>query len=346
MKNFEPFFFSCRIKGEKTKRTAAKERRRKEWFKMKKIFSLALAGALTLSSMAAMAADDNKVIVNGNEIAADYIITEAGEKMIPLRGVCEELGFEVKWIEESRAIELVKGPVFITCSPDFDGYAFSRMAHQPLGTAPVLLEGTTYVPASFVNEILGGTIDTAEDIKITYGEEKTEGETPADALPTASVYATQIGENSLTVMDFTLGEVILNITEATEIVDAAGNAIELSAIDTAMQLNVTYDVTMTASIPAQTNAVKIAVTNEIAKIVKEGKVTEIVKDEEGNIVQLILGENEVALNVADETVVKHADGSEKTPADITVGTTLKARTNGMSTMSIPAQMPALEIVIF
>lgn len=312
---------------------------------MKKIFSLALAGALTLSSMAAMAADDNKVIVNGNEIAADYIVTEAGDKMVPLRGICEELGFEVNWIEDSRTIEIVKMPIYITCSPDFDGYSFSKMAHQPLGTAPVLLEGTTYVPAAFVNEILGGTIDTAEDITITYGEEKAETEAPADALPTASVYATEIGENSLTVVDFTLGEVILNVTEDTEIVDVEGNAIELSAIDPSMQLNVTYDVTMTASIPAQTNAVKIAVTNEIAQIVKEGTVSEVIT-EDGKIIQIILGENEVALNVADETVVKHADGSEKTLADITVGTVLKVRTNGMSTMSIPAQMPALEIVIF
>ena len=70
------------------------------------------------------------------------------------------------------------------------------------------------------------------------------------------------------------------------------------------------------------------------------------KDEEGNIVQLILGENEVALNVAAETVVKDVYSNTKTLADIAVGTQIKARTNGMATMSIPAQMPTLEIVIF
>jgi len=318
---------------------------RKDLLIMKKILGLALAGVLTLSSMAAFAAEDNKVLVNGNEIAADYIVTEDGIKLIPLRGVCEELGFEVNWIEDSRTIEIVKLPIFITCSPDFDGYAFSRMAHQPLGTDPVLKDGTTYVPTGFVNEILGGKIELGDSIAITYGEEKVEEEAE-QAVPTASVYATEIGEASLTVVDFTLGEVIVNVTDATEIFDAEGKAIKLSEIDPAMQLEVIYDAAMTASIPAQTNAVKITVKNEIAQIIKEGTVTEIVKDEEGNITQLILGENEVMLNVAAETVVKDLDGNVKALSDIAEGASIKARTNGMATMSIPAQMPTLEIVIF
>lgn len=313
---------------------------------MKKFLGLTVAGAVALSALVAMAQGDNKVIVNGNEIAADYIVNEAGDKMIPLRGVCEELGFEVNWIEESRAIEIVKMPIFITCSPDFDGYAFSRMAHQPLGTAPILVDGTTYVPASFVSDILGGTIDTSNDIAITYGQEKEEGETaPEAAAPTASVYATEIGEDSLTVMDFVYGEVIVNVTEDTEIVDSEGKEIKLSDIDSSMQLNVTYGETMTMSLPPMTTASKIEVTGELAKVIKEGSVSEVVA-EEGTVTQIILGENEVALNVAEETIIKDADGNVKSLADIKEGTVLRARTNGMATMSIPAQMPTLEIVIF
>lgn len=313
---------------------------------MKKILGFAVAGAVALTALVAMAQNDNKVIVNGNEISADYIVNEAGEKMIPLRGVCEELGFEVNWVEESRAIEIVKMPIFITCSPDFDGYAFSRMAHQPLGTAPILVEGTTYVSTGFVSEILGGSIDTSDDIKITYGEEKAEEEAaPEVAAPTASVYATEIGENSLTVMDFVYGEVIVNVTEDTQIVDSEGKAIKLSDIDTSMQLNVTYGETMTMSLPPMTTASKIELTGEMAKVVKEGSVSEITADE-GKVTQIILGENEVALNVSAETIVKDAEGNEKSLADIKEGTALRARTNGMATMSIPAQMPTLEIVIF
>lgn len=312
---------------------------------MKKILGITVAGAVALSALAAMAQGDNKVIVNGNEIAADYIVNEAGDKMIPLRGVCEELGFEVNWIEESRAIEIVKMPVFITCSPDFDGYAFSRMAHQPLGTAPMLIDGTTYVPASFVSDILGGSVDTSDDVAITYGEETEEDVAAPEEAPVASVYATEIGEDSLTVMDFVYGEVIVNVSEETEIVDAEGKEIKLSDIDPTMQLNVTYGDAMTMSLPPMTNAVKIEVTNEIAKTIAEGTVSEVITEEE-EVVQLVIGEDELILNVADETVVKGADGSEKSLADIKEGTSLRARTSGISTMSIPAQMPTLEIVIF
>lgn len=308
---------------------------------MKKILAVAVAGVMALSSIAAMA-QGNKVIVNGNEIAKEYIVSENGEKMIPLRGICEELGFEVIWQEESRTIEIVKLPIYITCSPDSDGYAFSRMAHQPLGTAPVLLEGTTYVPTAFVSEILGGTIESENDVMISYGQE----ETPQiEEAPVASVYATQIGEDSLTVMDFVYGEVIVTVSEETKIVDSEGNEIALCDIDTTMQLNVTYGDAMTMSLPPMTNAKKIEVTNEIAKTIVEGTVSEITAQED-EIVQLIIGENEAALNVSAQTTVKGADGSEKTLKDIKKGDVIKARTNGMATMSIPAQMPTLEIVIF
>ncbi len=315
---------------------------------MKRILGIMLAGIMMLSALSVFAQEEkNELVVNNNKIEAQYIKAEDGTVMIPLRAVCEELGFEVKWIEETRTIELIKGAIFITCSPDFDGYAFSRMAHQPLGKAPMLIDGTTYVPESFIPEILGGRLYPWENpYAILVPDETSENEEVAQQNPTASVYATEISENTLTVVDFVLGEVILNVTEETEILDAEGKTIALSAIDSAMQLNVIYDEAMTASIPAQTNAVKIAVTDEIAQIVKEGTVTEIINDEEGNVAQLIIGENEVALNVAAETVIKHADGNERTLEDIAVGTALKARTNGMATMSIPPQMPTLEIVIF
>ena len=311
---------------------------------MKKMLGMALAGVMAFSSFTALAQDaDRSLVVNENKIEAQYIEAEDGTVMLPLRAVCEELGFTVNWVEESRAIEIIKGAVYITCSPDFDGYAFSRMAHQPLGKAPMLVDGTTYVPSDFIGEILGGRVyPWTEPYSILV---------PPDVSgeyynPTVSVYATQIGENTLSVVDFERGDVLLNVSEETEIADAQGNKIALSDIDTSMQLEVVYGDTMTMSIPAQINAMKITVKEEIAKVIKEGTVTEIIKDEEGNVAQLVLGENEVALNVAAETVVKDADGNEKALSDIAVGTQLRARTNGMATMSIPAQMPTLEIMVF
>ena len=155
-----------------------------------------------------------------------------------------------------------------------------------------------------------------------------------------------MNEKSLTVMDFLRGEVIIAVTDDTEIFDFEGKKIEISDIDTSKQLEVIYGAVMTPSIPAHTNAVRITVTNKLANVIKEGAVTEILKDKEGNVTQIILGENEVVLNVSAETVVKDAEGNVKTLADIAIGSTLKARTSGIMTMSIPAQMPAIEIMFF
>ena len=196
----------------------------------------------------------------------------------------------------------------------------------------MLENGTTYVPVSFVSEIMQGKVTEGEVLEITYGEEA--------AVPTASVYITEKGENSITVEDFNIGTVIVNVDENTVITDAEGNSLKFEDLNEGVQLNVTYSDAMTLSLPPMTTAVKIEATNEAANIIKTGKVTEIVKDGE-EIVQFVINENEFILNVAAETVLTGAE----TLADIKVGDTIRARTNGMATRSIPMQMPAIAITI-
>lgn len=311
---------------------------------MKKFLGLALAVVIAFSTSAVFAAEANKeIVVNSKKIEARYITADDGVVMLPLRAVCEELGFEVNWFGESRSIELAKGDIVIACSPDFDQYTFPKMPNHSLGKKPILVEGRTYVPESFITNILGGRVYQQDN---SYTIFVSENVTLPAIHSTASVYATEMNEKSLTVMDFLRGEVILAVTDDTEIFDFEGKKIEISDIDTSKQLEVIYGAVMTLSIPAHTNAVRITVTNKLANVIKEGAVTEILKDKEGNVTQIILGENEVVLNVSAETVVKDAEGNIKTLEDIAIGSTLKARTSGIMTKSIPAQMPAIEIMFF
>ena len=67
-----------------------------------------------------------------------------GNTYIPLRAICEKLGFEVNWVAESRTVELVKLPLFITFSVDEDGYTFAKTAPMKLGSAPVIVNDRTY----------------------------------------------------------------------------------------------------------------------------------------------------------------------------------------------------------
>lgn len=233
---------------------------------MKKFVGVALAAVLSVSAFASLTQANGKVYVNGEEIKPTYIENEEGKKFIPLRSVCENLGFEVNWIEEERKIEIVKLPLYITCTPDEDGYTFSRMAPQPLGEKPMLVEGTTYVPTAFVEQILGGTLADGEDISINYG------------APTATVTVTEIKDNQITAVDDERGEIIIMVDEETLIFNEAGSEIALSELDTKKKLEVMYDDAMTMSLPPITRAIKIMETAEAAAAL-EGDLNEDAKVE-------------------------------------------------------------------
>ncbi len=79
---------------------------------------------------------------------------EDGSIMIPLRVVCEKLGYEVKWIEKNRSIEIKKGAQYTSVKPGENKYFFSKMAPISLGSAPEIKDSTTYVPFKFVSDIL------------------------------------------------------------------------------------------------------------------------------------------------------------------------------------------------
>lgn len=137
----------------------------------KKILAVLSATTIALTASLAMAQDDEIMLIseNGespiyvNDVLLDKTTKNVGEsEFLPLRAVCEALGFEVQWIEESRTIEIVKLPIYITCSPDRDGYTFARTAPMLLGSAPTIIDDLTYVPQNFIDEIVGYSL-IAED---------------------------------------------------------------------------------------------------------------------------------------------------------------------------------------
>ena len=133
----------------------------------KRIIAVLSATTLALSASLAMAEDKDIMLIAENPDSQIYVNetlldktakTVGDTQFLPLRAVCEALGFEVQWIEESRSIEIVKLPVYITCSPDRDGYTFAKTAPMLLGSAPTLIDDLTYVPQNFVDEIVGASL--------------------------------------------------------------------------------------------------------------------------------------------------------------------------------------------
>ncbi|WP_026475782.1 copper amine oxidase N-terminal domain-containing protein [Alkaliphilus transvaalensis] len=88
-------------------------------------------------------------IVENNEIILpSAYIKDESTVMVPLRGIAEELGLDVKWDPATKSIT-----VGSDINLSIGGQYTSNGAIVDLGTAPELLDGTTYVPLSFFRKV-------------------------------------------------------------------------------------------------------------------------------------------------------------------------------------------------
>ncbi|NLL80682.1 MAG: copper amine oxidase N-terminal domain-containing protein [Tissierellia bacterium] len=109
-----------------------------------------------------------EAIVNEFILKSEFIKEIMGIQMIPLRLVGESLGYEVSWKQETKTAELVRGPQWTAVTIGQDNYNFARMLIK-LGAAPQLIDSRTYVPATFIEEVLKAEVEViAEGLKIIY----------------------------------------------------------------------------------------------------------------------------------------------------------------------------------
>lgn len=101
--------------------------------------------------------------INNKEINLEKEVygNEEGVVMIPLRQIAEELGYEVKWNNETRSVELTKDVQWTSVTIGEDSYNFAKMIIK-LGAAPELKEATTFVPLTFLEEVLKVNINITE----------------------------------------------------------------------------------------------------------------------------------------------------------------------------------------
>ncbi|MBQ2897143.1 MAG: copper amine oxidase N-terminal domain-containing protein [Clostridia bacterium] len=227
---------------------------------IKKRILAAVAAVSMLASFAAVAEEANDVMlisepaveeqamVNGATLWGVNVQVLDEITMMPLREVAEGFGYTVNWNDEDWSIELVKGASYITMAIGDDAYAFSRMAHRPLGKAPTLIDDKTYVPIDFVSEMLGG-----------YAVAEEEG-TYKFVSPSIVTVKSFTEEGSLLVEDEVRGEVVVHIGEETKIF-AGDKEVGKEEIKEGMLLGVEYGMAMTMSLPPQTTAERIIIQN-------------------------------------------------------------------------------------
>ena len=106
-----------------------------------------------------------------NHNVKNYTFYNNGVTYIPLRMTSQMCGFAVMWDAQTNGISITKAGKFIKCNPVDDNYVVGSQ-NIKLGGLPVLVEGTTFVPESFISNVLGLQFTSSwNGISIYDGEE-------------------------------------------------------------------------------------------------------------------------------------------------------------------------------
>ena len=140
---------------------------------MKKIISIALAAAMSLSMMsAAVHAEDNpKVYIDGTQVYfADQqpVILGEGTTLVPARGVFEAMGLNVGWNGDARLVS-VDTPNNVTRirltidDPVMKIFTFTSIFHSDesdveLAIAPQIINDRTMIPLRAISEAVGADV--------------------------------------------------------------------------------------------------------------------------------------------------------------------------------------------
>lgn len=169
---------------------------------MKKFICTVLACGILISA-AAVYADEPMVIAPAPTSSSYSVVIEnntldlGGETvyelnkhmMVPLRTVAEKLGFKVKWDGECQGISLDNGEVNTIVYIGQDNYymasstAIGMSAPTALGVAPVLKNGTTYVPADMFNILYCEDVVSVKDNVITIKTDNDNNEEEIVGMP-------------------------------------------------------------------------------------------------------------------------------------------------------------------
>lgn len=306
--------------------------------KTKKVIAMtALAAVLTAT---AIAAEPSYSISAGGKTVTTDVHTDGDVVMIPLRKVCEDLGYTVEWNGEARRVELRRGAHYITLHIGEDRYSFAKMGPIKLGTAPKLGEnGITYVPVSFVSEVL------QSDYIIKNGTIILD--------PAINAIITEIGDKTITVNDDENGTVVLNIGDDTVLEDEGGNPLKLSDFKSGAAVSVIYSEVMTSSLPPQNTPVKVTLLSEAITLpdvsgekpvyVGSGAV---VTESDGKTITVWDSEmGTVVLNIGENTALLNEKGEKADISDFKKDTQVTVEYSDAMTMSLPPQNTPVSITL-
>ena len=308
--------------------------------KVKSLVAGACIAALALTSavfaqetvLISEAPAEKSIYVNDVKIDAVYMEAADGTAMIPVRKVCETLGFNVVWNAETNDVVVEKIPMYFTFNVYQDGYTLARTAPILLGKAPVVENCTTYVPLNFVTDIMS--------FVAKFENGRVDIKSSTEEAPEHTVVFKGEADGMCVVYDMLLGDVLVNISENTVLSDA------VEAWEEGQLISVVYDDFMSASIPPMTNAVKMTNLNSGTAEIVTGTVTEVINEDGlSRIAVTDANGNITEYNVAEETDLISLDGDQAVLDDFVKDTKVNVMASMASTMSIPPQRAAYAVRI-
>ena len=266
---------------------------------------------------------ENSIYINGQLLENANLIKENGKTLMPVRAIFEKLGYEIDYDVNNKIISMSKMPHYITFSTTKDAYTFSRMAPQPLGQAPIVKEGVTYVPVELF-DLMGMEVKLTSNnvLYIGYGVEQEE----STSAKKEQIIIKEIDEknNTITVEDDKRGIVVLNIKDVK--IDYTTEDKELMV---GQALDVEYGDIMTASEPP----INIPKSVKVVDKFSYGEVLNVEKDDKNNTLVSFKDEEigEVVLVLAPDFNVDYTTEDK----EIKTGQYLEVVLSRVMTMSLP-----------
>ena len=149
--------------------------------KTKKIVSLCLTAAMTLSMAAVSAENNNSVTVNINGEAVDFSkydnimpYIENDITLIPIRAIAEGLGCEVSWDGENQTVEIkgLNDEILLTVN---SSTAVVNNENVTLDVPAQVVDDRTFVPLRFISKNMGAKVEWNEEANLITIETERKG---------------------------------------------------------------------------------------------------------------------------------------------------------------------------
>ena len=105
---------------------------------------------------------EGAVVAGGRNLRLGPPKIENGALFLPLRSICESLGYAVYWEKEKNTAILRKGDTFMVAAAG-ENFCGPQLSPIKLDVPPRLFAGTLYAPVEFFAQALGHTVQVSKE---------------------------------------------------------------------------------------------------------------------------------------------------------------------------------------